>query len=79
MKSSIAKRSVVLDGQKTSLTLEDAFWAELKGIARGQKVTVSKLVARIDAARNQNNLSSAVRIFVLEHFQNESNRTTIAP
>ena len=75
----IAKRSVVLDGQKTSITLEDNFWIELKKIARGQNVTVSRLVAQIDSARNQSNLSSAIRIFVLEHLQNETSRIPIAP
>jgi predicted DNA-binding ribbon-helix-helix protein len=71
MKSSVIKRSIVLDGHKTSVSLENAFWTELKGIAHSQSVTLSKLVAEIDATRKQSNLSSAIRLFVLEHFQKE--------
>jgi len=72
MKSSVIKRSIVLDGHKTSVSLEDAFWTDLKEIAQFQSLTLSKLVAGIDATREQNNLSSAIRIFVLEHVQNKS-------
>jgi predicted DNA-binding ribbon-helix-helix protein len=72
MKSSVIKRSIVLDGHKTSVSLEDAFWTDLKEIAHFQSVTLSKLVAGIDATREQNNLSSAIRLFVLEHVQNKS-------
>ena len=71
MKSLVVKRSIVLDGHKTSVSLEDAFWTELKEIAHFQRVTLSKLVAGIDGTRKQNNLSSAIRVFVLEHIQNE--------
>jgi len=79
MKSLIVKRSVVLDGQKTSLTLEDAFWAEIKEIARIQNVTVSRVVAEIDATRKHSNLSTAIRVYVLEHLQEQGRRTSIAP
>jgi len=72
MKSSVVKRSIVIDGHKTSVSLEDAFWSDLKNIASSQSMTLSELVGGIDAARRQNNLSSAIRLFVLEHFQNES-------
>ena len=69
MKSPVVKRSVVIGGHKTSVTLEDAFWSELKEIAHGQGATVSTLVAQIDDKRQQGNLSSAVRLFVLEHMR----------
>jgi predicted DNA-binding ribbon-helix-helix protein len=72
MKSSVVKRSIVLEGHKTSVSLEDAFWTELKEIAHVQRVTLSKLVGAIDATRQQSNLSSAIRLFALEHFQNEN-------
>jgi predicted DNA-binding ribbon-helix-helix protein len=75
MKSSVVKRSIVLEGHKTSVSLEDAFWTELKEIAHVQRVTLSKLVGAIDATRQQSNLSSAIRLFVLDHFQNESKHT----
>ena len=56
------------------VSLEDAFWDELKNIAHAQRVTLSELVAKIDGRRKQSNLSSAIRQFVLEHFQNEKKR-----
>jgi len=74
MKSTVIKRSIVLDGHKTSVSLEDAFWSELKEIAHFEHVTLSKLVTGIDAMRKQSNLSSAIRIFVLEHLQNKGGR-----
>lgn len=70
MKSSVVKHSIVIDGHKTSISLEDPFWNELKGIAHAQGVKLSELVASIDRTRAQGNLSSAIRQFVLEHFQN---------
>jgi len=67
----LIKRSIMLDGHKTSVSLEDAFWTEFKQIAHFQHVTVSSLVEVIAAGREQSNLSSAIRVFVLEHFQNK--------
>jgi predicted DNA-binding ribbon-helix-helix protein len=74
MKSSVVKRSIVIDGHKTSVRLEDPFWNDLKIIAHGQRVTLSELVAKIDGAREQSNLSSAIRLFVLEQLQNQNKR-----
>ena len=71
MKSSIVKRSVVLGGHKTSVSLEDPFWTDLKQIAHAQHVTLSALVAQIDGTREQSNLSSEVRVFVLRLSRNE--------
>lgn len=68
MQSAIIKRSIVLSGHKTSISLEDAFWDGLKDIADARKVSVSSLVHDIDAARGENNLSSAVRQFVLGRY-----------
>jgi predicted DNA-binding ribbon-helix-helix protein len=67
--SAVAKRSIVIDGYKTSASLEYAFWTALKEIAHSQGVTVSKLVTAIDTTCKQSHLSSAIRVFVLEHFQ----------
>ena len=75
MKSLVAKRSVVIDGHKTSVSLEDAFWRDLKNIAHTQQASLGDLVARIDGTREQGNLSSAIRLFVLEHFRTKSNFT----
>ena len=69
MKSTVVKRSIVIDGHKTSVSLEDAFWSELKEIAHTQQVTLSALVARIDETRHHSNLSSAIRLYVLEYFR----------
>ena len=60
MKSSVVKRSIVIDGHKTSVSLEDAFWSDLKKIAHAQAATLSELVAKIDAP---------TREFVLEHIR----------
>ncbi len=66
MKSQVVKRSIVIDGHKTSVSLEDAFWTGLREIAQAQHATLSKLVGEIDRTRQQGNLSSAIRLFVLD-------------
>jgi predicted DNA-binding ribbon-helix-helix protein len=66
MKSQVVKRSVVIDGHRTSISLEDAFWSSLKAIAQAQGATVAQTVTTIDGTRKQGNLSSAVRLFVLD-------------
>ena len=57
---------------KTSVSLEDAFWTDLREIAHESQVTMSSLVAGIDEARPPGNLSSAIRLFDLEHWHNKS-------
>jgi predicted DNA-binding ribbon-helix-helix protein len=69
MKSLVAKRSIVVEGHKTSVSLENAFWEGLKQIAVGRGMTLSALVASIDAGRQQGNLSSALRLFVLGFYR----------
>jgi predicted DNA-binding ribbon-helix-helix protein len=69
MKSSIVKRSIVLAGHKTSVSLEEPFYQTLKDIAASGRVTLSDLIARIDTDREHGNLSSAIRLFVLNHYQ----------
>jgi predicted DNA-binding ribbon-helix-helix protein len=71
MKSLIVKRSVVLGGHKTSVSLEDAFWNSLKGIAASGKMTVSELLTAIDSGRHHGNLSSAIRLFVLNFYREQ--------
>lgn len=66
MKSLVAKRSVVIGGHKTSVSLEDPFWNDLKEIAQIQQTTLSQVIEQIDSARQHNNLSSAIRLFVLD-------------
>ena len=70
MKSPVVKRSIVIAGHKTSVSLEDAFWESLKEIAAARDETLSDVVAGIDGARSQGNLSSAIRLYVLDHFRN---------
>jgi len=72
MKSPVIKRSIVIAGHKTSVSLEDAFWKGLKDIAIGRQTTLSDLVASIDSERAHGNLSSAIRLFVLDHYQARS-------
>jgi predicted DNA-binding ribbon-helix-helix protein len=69
MKSPVIKRSIVIAGHKTSVSLEDAFWRGLKEIATSRRETLSDLVASIDSGRPHGNLSSAIRLFVLDHYQ----------
>jgi predicted DNA-binding ribbon-helix-helix protein len=69
LKSPVVKRSIVLAGHKTSVSLEDAFWEGLKDIAKARRVTLSDLVGGIDTEREHGNLSSAIRLFVLDHYQ----------
>jgi len=71
MKSLAVKRSIVLAGHKTSVSLEDAFWDELKEIASGRNITRTDLVGTIDSERRQGNLSSAIRLFVLDFYRNQ--------
>jgi predicted DNA-binding ribbon-helix-helix protein len=73
MKSSVIKRSIVINGHKTSVSLEDPFWSCLKEIARAQQTPLSEHVAVINAARETGNLSSAIRLFVLGHFRQRMN------
>ena len=68
MKSLILKRSIIIAGQKTSVSLENEFWQALKQIAAGLEVPMAELVHRIGRQREYGNLSSALRLFVLEHY-----------
>ncbi len=69
MKSPVVKRSVVIAGHKTSVSLEDAFWQGLKDIAASRQMTLSEVLGSIDSERKHGNLSSAIRLFVLDHYQ----------
>ena len=71
MKSLVIKRSVVVAGHKTSVSLEDAFWKGLKEIAGERDTTLSELVGGIDSERENGNLSSALRLFVLDFYRTQ--------
>jgi len=68
MKSLILKRSIMIAGQKTSVSLEDEFWQALKQIAAGLDIKMAELVHQIGQQREYGNLSSALRLYVLEHY-----------
>ena len=69
MKSLIVKRSVIIAGHKTSVSLEDAFWKAVKEIAIAQGTTLSNVVSSVDAERKCGNLSSGIRLFVLDFYR----------
>jgi predicted DNA-binding ribbon-helix-helix protein len=69
MNSPVVKRSIVIAGHKTSVSLEDAFWKSLREIAIGRGTTISNLVTSIDVERRQGNLSSCLRLFVLDFYR----------
>jgi predicted DNA-binding ribbon-helix-helix protein len=62
----VVKRSLVIAGHRTSISLEDAFWRRLRRIAVERGLSLNRLAAIIDASRGDANLSSAIRVFVLE-------------
>ena len=68
-KSSVGKRSLVVGPRKTSITLEDAFWHALKEIAASEGLTPGQLVARIDTDREHANLSSVLRLYILDYYR----------
>ncbi len=69
MKSQIIKRSVVIRGHKTSVSLEQPFWDAFRDIAESERISTSALLRKVDAERNQANMSSAIRVFVLRHMR----------
>jgi predicted DNA-binding ribbon-helix-helix protein len=62
----IIKRSVVIAGHRTSVSLEEPFWCALQGLAARRGLSVAALIGSVDSARKGRNLSSALRILVLE-------------
>ena len=74
MKSAVIKHSVVIAGRKTSISLEDAFWKSLGEIAESRDETLYQLITSIDAKRQFANLSSAIRLFVLEFYRDQLQR-----
>jgi len=72
VKSAVAKRSVVIGGHKTSVSLEEPFWNEVRSIAEASQVSVSNLLQKIDGERQNANLSSAIRVYVLQHVREQA-------
>jgi predicted DNA-binding ribbon-helix-helix protein len=78
-KSRVLKRTIVIAGHKTSISLEDAFSNALREIATARGVTMSTLVSTIDSDRQHTNLSSAIRLFVFEHYRALAERRADQP
>ena len=79
-KSLLRKRHIILDGHKTSVTIEDALWTALYEIAAAQRTTISRLIATIDSQRREwqhTNLSSAIRLFVLDYYRKQNGRGVV--
>jgi predicted DNA-binding ribbon-helix-helix protein len=82
VKSPVSKRSIVIAGHKTSVSLEAEFWNSLKEIAGERGMTLAELGAAIDGNRQHANLSSAIRLFVLgvyrdQHRQDRTRETSV--
>jgi predicted DNA-binding ribbon-helix-helix protein len=69
--ATIKKRSVIIAGRKTSVSIEDEFWESLRKIARDHDQTLYGLIADIETKRQSSNLSSALRLFVLQYYRDE--------
>jgi predicted DNA-binding ribbon-helix-helix protein len=72
MKSAVIKRSVVVNGRKTSVSLENEFWDALRQVAKQSNVSIARLLVEIERSRTTINLSSAIRIFLLNHFRTQN-------
>ena len=68
-KSAISKRSIFINGHKTSVSLEDDFWHGLHDVARSKSAPINEIVAQIDRDRDNANLSSAIRVFVFNQLK----------
>ena len=83
MSDAIPKRSVIVAGHRTSVSLEEPFWTRLKEIAHARSKSINDLVTEIDstepAGGRQGNLSSALRLFVLDHYREVIRRATQGP
>lgn len=70
MNSTVKKRSFVIGSHNTSISLEDSFWTSLRQIAREHETTVGEIVRKLAGSRDGGNLSSTIRVFVLDHYRN---------
>lgn len=66
------KRSLTIAGHRTSIALEPEFWEALQAIADTKKVAISHLISQIDEIRTQENLSSAIRVYILNTYRKSS-------
>ncbi len=68
------KRSLTIAGHRTSISLEEPFWQALQQVAREKRKPLASLIFQIDAQRNKTNLSSAIRVYLLEHFRERAGK-----
>jgi predicted DNA-binding ribbon-helix-helix protein len=73
LKSLVLKKSVSVSGHNSSVSIEGAFWNALKEIAVAQNISANALISKIDSERDATNLSSAIRVYVLEHYRLAAN------
>ena len=71
MNFTMVKRSVTIAGQTINIRIEDLFWISLEEIAREEATSMSRLVAAIDAARAGADLTSAIRVYVIDHLMSK--------
>ena len=69
IKSLALNQSVSINGHNTSVSIEGAFWNALKEIAVAQNISANALISKIDSERDATNLSSAIRVYVVEHYR----------
>ena len=69
------KRSFTISGHRTSISLEQPFWVALKSIAADEGLSVAGLINRIDGERGKGGLSSAVRVWILQHYREAARRS----
>ena len=65
-KTALRKRSVLISGHQTSISIEDAFWSELKSIRKQKNKSLNQIIGEVDERRS-GNLSSALRVFILNY------------
>jgi predicted DNA-binding ribbon-helix-helix protein len=78
VKRGVAKRSIVIAGRKTSISLEEPFWISVNDLAASRNITLVKLVEQIDKSRTNATLSSAIRFFVLDYFVSMATQARIS-
>ena len=74
MTSAVRKGSLTINRRKTSISLEEAFWDQLRALARSHNMTMSDFVSDVERSRRNGNLSSAVRLAVIEALKAQAGR-----
>ena len=74
MSGGILKRSVAIAGHRTSISLEEPFWEALREMAERESISVQRLIGRIDAERGDQNLSSAIRVYIVDRLRGDLSR-----